>query len=93
MDLAKKIALTNAVKLLADNDIEVTNRVDDKPSEAYVPTKTFLSMFSDYDVKPSESEDGKRYGLYRLETMYEGILYRTLAYEWEFKERDANEAV
>lgn len=92
MDLVKKIALTNAVKLLADNDIEVSNRVD-KPTEAYVPTKTFLSMFPEYDVNPSETEDGKRYGLYRLTTMYEGILYTTLAYEREFKERDANEAV
>lgn len=80
MDLVKLIALTNAVKLLADNDIEVINRMD-KPSEAYVPVQTFLEMFSEYEKTPLQNNTT----LFYLTTMYEGILYKTIAYDHELK--------
>ena len=91
MDLVKMIALTNAVKLLADNDIEVTNRFGDKPSEASIPTKLFLLMFDKYAKAPVSGRDD----MYYLTAMYEGVLYRAIAYEYELKElkQNDNEAV
>lgn len=86
MDLVKMIALTNAVKLLADNDIEVMNRLDGKPSEASIPTALFLRMFDEYAKEPVNGRDDMFY----LMVMYEGVLYRTIAYEYELKEYKQN---